>query len=195
MIAEQKFTNTSSKPIIVEEVSRNWMELLSLSQGKLIILLQRMHNFDEFNYFCTWKVSMRWKNWNDFKALHSMNFREEDWSKIETPSLNSQERFRNYRMKKIAWMIREIFKMLNQYAVDNPTLPVNQSLSHLIQILVECKAVLLECRAAEKGRQVFATHMVYRETFLQLQRRLLQHFIRKGSILGILICQNTHHRM
>ena len=28
--------------------------------------------------------------------------------------------------------------MLNQYAVDNPTLPVNQCFSHLIQILVEC---------------------------------------------------------
>ena len=29
-------------------------------------------------------------------------------------------------MKLIVLMIREIFKMLNQYAVDNPTLPVNQ---------------------------------------------------------------------
>ena len=29
-------------------------------------------------------------------------------------------------------------KMLNQYTVDNPTLPVNQCSSHLIQILVEC---------------------------------------------------------
>ena len=28
-------------------------------------------------------------------------------------------------MKLIVWMIREILKMLNQYAVDNPTLPVN----------------------------------------------------------------------
>ena len=37
----------------------------------------------------------------------------------------------------IVWMIREIFRMLNQYAVDNPTLPVNQCFSHLIQILVE----------------------------------------------------------
>ena len=32
----------------------------------------------------------------------------------------------------------EIFKMLNQHAVDIPTLPVNQCLSHLIQFLVEC---------------------------------------------------------
>ena len=31
-----------------------------------------------------------------------------------------------------------IFKMLNQYAVDIPTLPVNQCLSHLIQFLEEC---------------------------------------------------------
>ena len=56
-------------------------------------------------------------------------------------------------------------KMLNQYAVDNPTWPVNQCFSHLIQILAECKAVLWECRAATMGRQVFGTRMVYRETF------------------------------
>ena len=52
------------------------MELSSLSEEKLIILLQVMNNFDEINYFCmnnyqnkfgifvmlTLKVSMRWKN-------------------------------------------------------------------------------------------------------------------------------------
>ena len=43
------------------------------------------------------------------------------------------------------------------------------------------------------GRQVFGTHMVHRETFLQIQRRLLQHLIRKGSIRGLPTCQNTHH--
>ena len=55
--------------------------------------------------------------------------------------------------------------MLNQYTLDNPTFPVNQCFSHLIQTLVECKAVLWECRAATKGRQVFGTRMVRRETF------------------------------
>ena len=35
------------------------------------------------------------------------------------------------------------------------------------QFLKECKDILLECRAAEKGRQAFGTHMVYRETFFQ----------------------------
>ena len=41
-------------------------------------------------------------------------------------------------------------------------------------------AVLLECRAAKMGRQAFGTHMVYRETFLQIQSRLLQHLIRRN---------------
>ena len=30
------------------------------------------------------------------------------------------------------------FKMLNQYAVDNTTLPVNQRFSHFFKILAEC---------------------------------------------------------
>ena len=41
------------------------------------------------------------------------------------------------------------------------------------------------------GRQVFGTRMLYRETFLQIQRRLLQHLIRKSQILGSLMYQNT----
>ena len=42
--------STKFKPILIE-VSRNWMELLSLSEGKLIILLQVMNNSDEINYY------------------------------------------------------------------------------------------------------------------------------------------------
>ena len=92
-------------------------------------------------------------------------------------------------------MIREIFKMLNQYAVDIPTLPVDQCHSHLIQFLVECYSVLLECRAAKSGRQAFGTHMVFRATFLQIQQRLLQHLIRKSQILRSPMYQSTHHHM
>ena len=36
-----------------------------------------------------------------------------------------------------------------------------------------------------EGRQVFGTHMVYRETFLQIQMRLHQHLIPKNCINGI----------
>ena len=40
-------------------------------------------------------------------------------------------------------------------------------------------------RAAKKGRQAFGTHMVYRETFLQIQLRHHQHLIHKKCISGI----------
>ena len=82
-------------------------------------------------------------------------------------------------------MIREILKMLNQYSVDNPTLLVNLRFSHLFKILAECEAVLEECRAATMRWQVFGTRMVYRETFLWIQPRLLQHLIRKSPILWV----------
>ena len=71
--------------------------------------------------------------------------------------------------------------MLNQSAVDILTLPVNQRLSHLIQFLEECKAVLQECLAAEKDRQAFGTRMVYiGKLFLQIQMRLHQHLFLKN---------------
>ena len=50
------------------------------------------------------------------------------------------------------------FRIVNQFAVEIPTLPVDQRYSHLIQILVECWAVLWECRAATMGRQVYLVH-------------------------------------
>ena len=74
--------------------------------------------------------------------------------------------------------------MLNQYAVDIPTLPINLCLSHLIQFLMECLAVLEECRAAEMGRQVFGTRMENRETLLQIQMHHHQLLILKNCIHG-----------
>ena len=47
----------------------------------------------------------------------------------------------------------------------------------------------------KNGRQAFGTHMANRETFLQIQQRLLQHLIRKSRIHGSLMYQNTHHHM
>ena len=161
------------------------MELSSLNEVRIIVLLQETNNFDETNNFfmnsyqnkienfvkLMWKVSMRWKNWSDFKGLHSIHFREGSWSKIETLSLDSQPRFRNNRKELIVWMIWEIFNdawICTQWS--NPTLPVNQRVSHLFKILAECWAVIWECRAATMGHQVFGTRMVYRETFfLQIQ--------------------------
>ena len=84
------------------------------------------------------EVSMKCKNWIDFKVQHSTQLREENWSKIKILSLNSLSRYKNCRVTSIVWTIREISKMLNQYAVDIPTLPVNLCLSHIIQFLLEC---------------------------------------------------------
>ena len=44
-------------------------------------------------------------------------------------------------------------------------------------------------------RQAFGTHMVYRETFLQIQQRLLQHLIRRSWIHETRRYQNTHHNL
>ena len=77
-------------------------------------------------------------------------------------------------------MIKEIFKMVNQYAVDNPTFPVNQCHSDLIQFLKECCDILSLRRAAEKGRQAFGIHLVYQETFLQINMLPLQLLILKN---------------
>ena len=75
--------------------------------------------------------------------------------------------------------------MLNQFAVEIPTLPVDQCHSHLIQYLKGCWGILSLRRAAGKGRQAFGTHMVYRETFLQIHLHLHQHLILKNWINGI----------
>ena len=133
------------------------------------MLLREMNNFDEINNFFmnnywnkignfakhTGKVSMRWKKGSDFRVLHSTQLQEENWSKIETLSLNPQARFRSCRKKSIVWEIREIFKMLNQYAMDIPTLPVNLCFSHLSEILTESEAILSGRRAAKMGCQAF----------------------------------------
>ena len=67
----------------------------------------------------------------------------------------------------------------------NSHVTVDQCHSHLIQYLKGCCDILSYRRAAEKGRQAFGTHMVYRETFLQIQMRLHQHLILKNCINGI----------
>ena len=51
LILEQSFTNTSSKPILIGEVSRNVVELSILNEVRLIVPLQDMNNFDEINNF------------------------------------------------------------------------------------------------------------------------------------------------
>ena len=88
LILEQRFKNTSSKPILIGEVSRNWVELSSLKKKKFVVLIKETNDFDEINNFFRknyWnkigifvklmrKASLRWKNCSDFKGLHSIHF-------------------------------------------------------------------------------------------------------------------------
>ena len=55
--------------------------------------------------------------------------------------------------------------MLNQFAVEISTLPVDQCHSHLIQYLKGCCDILSYRRAAEKGRQAFGTHGISGNVF------------------------------
>ena len=150
---EQRFTNTSSKPILTGVVSRNWVEFSSLNEEKMITLFQVVNNFDEIRYFCMnnywnkignfvnlmWKVSMRWKNWRDFKGPHSMIFSRkrmiEDRDTILELTAKIQELQNEVNCMNDS---RDFLKMLNQYAVDYPTFPINQRFSHLFEILAEC---------------------------------------------------------
>ena len=57
-------------------------------------------------------------------------------------------------MKVIVLMIREIIKMLNRYAVDNPTLPINRRFFHPFTDPGGMLSRSLECRAAMIGRRI-----------------------------------------
>ena len=127
------------------------MELLSLSEEKLIILLQVMSNSDEINNFknnCQNKIGIFVKlvsksvhETEEMKRVQELRIDESSRRRLIENQDTIHEltaRIRNYRIKSIVRVIREILKMLIQYAVDSPTLPVNQCFSHLIQILAEC---------------------------------------------------------
>ena len=76
--------------------------------------------------------------------------------------------------------------MLNQFAVEIPTLPVDQCHSHFIQYLKECLS--RSFRNAEPQRRA-AKHLGHTwyigKRFLQIQMRFLQHLIHKNCISGI----------
>ena len=81
------------------------------------------------------------------QLLHEQLLKQNwDLREAREKSLNEMEElrrfqvstYRNCKMKLIVLIMKEIFKMLNQYAVDFLTLPVKLCLSHVIPFLVEC---------------------------------------------------------
>ena len=103
-------------------------------------------------------------------------------ARIRTLCWNLLVRNRNCKVKVIPWMIQGIFRMLNQFSVEIPTLPVDQCPPHPIPEGMLSRSTGMLSRT--KGRQAFGTHMVHWRTF-QIQMRLLQHFIRRNWSHGI----------
>ena len=83
---------------------------------------------------------------------------------------------------------RDFLRMPSQHLVDHPSFIVNQCFSHLHPDLgpdlggMQSRSLGMPSR--NNGPP--GTRMVYRETFLQIQRRLLQHLIQEDAIFGFL---------
>ena len=90
LIVKQRFKNTSSRPIMTEEVSKKMNEVYRVSKRrKFIVLIKETNDIDEISNFFMYnywnkienfvklmsKVSMRWKNWSDFRVPHSTQLR------------------------------------------------------------------------------------------------------------------------
>ena len=94
-----------------------------------------MHSYSSKtgNYLGDKRSQRNWKNWRTSRVPPSTQLKDEHWSWIRILFWNLLARCKNWKMRLILWMIQDICKMLNQYAVDIPTLPVNLCLSHLVQ--------------------------------------------------------------
>ena len=174
------------------------MELLSLSEEKLITLWQVTNNPDEI--ILTSRTSIRTKSrisWSSWEKSQ-WDGRIEESSRITNrwifekktdgksgQLMNSRPEFRNYGMKSIFWMTRVFWKW---WFSPQWTIPRSQSTSVIPTSSrswrnakpLSGNAEPQRCAAKHLG------HMVYRETFLQIQHRLLQHLVRRSRTHGFL---------
>ena len=127
--------------------------IIELSEERLIILLQVMTNFDEINYFFMNNYQNKNRDLREahMKSLHEMEeLRRFQESRVEESSrrrlIENQDTINELTGKiqelqnevNCMNVSRDFKKMLNQYAVDYPTFPVNQRYSHLFVILAGC---------------------------------------------------------
>ena len=192
LIIEQRLKDTSSRPIndrrSIQKLKTNNID--EINNFFMNIYWNKIENFVKLMR----KVSMRWKNWSDFKDLRSIQFQGEDWSKIETLSLNSQKKSGITERNQL----HEWFEIFSRCWISTQwTFPRCQSTCVFPTSSNSWRNApfFWSAGAATMGHQVFGTRMVYGETFLQIQMRLLQHLIRRNWLHGVLIYRNqfTHH--
>ena len=174
----------------------------SSRRKRTFIVLNKMNDYDKIiNFFISswssFEVSVKWKNWRDFRAQHSTQLRGANWSKIEILSLNSLARYQE---------LQNEINCMNDSKDFQDTESVRSGQSHVTSQLVSFPphpgtgglvSRSLRMPSCKTGPpSIFWTHMVYRETFLQIQQRLLQHLIRRSWIHGVQIYQRTfaHHK-
>ena len=97
---------------------------------------------------------------------------------------------------KIQELQNEVHCMNDSRNFNNPTLPVNQRFFYFFRDLGGMLSSSLGMPSRnDRPPSIWDTHGYIRKRFLLIQRRLLQHLIRKSPILGFLMCANIHHRM
>ena len=84
------------------------------------------------------KVLQKWRNYGNTRVLLSIQSQDESLSRTRTLFWNYQAEYMNYQMKLLVRMIVKVSRMLNQFVVEIPTLPVDQCHSHLIRYLEDC---------------------------------------------------------
>ena len=98
---EQRFKDTTFKPILIGEVFGNWVELSSLSEVRLIVLLQEMNNFDEIN-------SSFMKNNLEIRQAHMISFNEmEELKRFQGSTFDTIARRRLRRSRHQPWTHRQ----------------------------------------------------------------------------------------
>ena len=145
-------------------LSRIFAKKLVITNSKQLMQKKSVDSYKDNNGDRNWnfvkfinKVSQKWNSFGNSRVLPSIRSQDESSSRTRTLFRNYQAECRNCKMKLIVWFILRIFRMLNQFAVEIPTLPVDQCHSHLIRYLKGCWGILPHRRAAMKGRQAFGT--------------------------------------
>ena len=164
------------------------MKFSSHNEEKFIVFIKETNNIDEIN-----NLGSSWSSWVKSQWDGRMEAISRSYIRYNFKKKNDRIRDTIFELTgKIQELVNEIhcmkdsryFKMLNQYVVDYPTFPVNLRFPIFSRSWRNAKAVLWACQAATIGHHAFGTHMVYRETFMSIWRRL-QHLFRKRSTLWV----------
>ena len=135
------------------------------------------------------KVSMRWKNWTDFKAQHSTQFQKEGTVLELTGKIQEPQNEVNCLNESRDFQDAESVRSGHSHVASQPVFfPPHPDPGGML-------SRSLGMPSREEGPpSIWDTHGISGNV-LKIQQRPLQHLIRRSHILGSLMYQNTHHHM